>query len=78
MLLNPGGLIAYVTCSPHLAETKAQVIDFLDSHSDMKILPIPTFATSHLKGIQDDGSMQLWTHLDQSDGMFMVLFEKVG
>jgi 16S rRNA (cytosine967-C5)-methyltransferase len=78
LLLNPGGLIAYVTCSPHLAETKAQVIDFLDSHSDMKILPIPTFATSHLKGIQDDGSMQLWTHLDQSDGMFMVLFEKVG
>jgi 16S rRNA (cytosine967-C5)-methyltransferase len=78
LLLNPGGLIAYVTCSPHLAETKAQVIDFLDAHSDMKILPIPTFATAHLQGLQDDGSMQLWTHLDQSDGMFMVLFEKVG
>jgi 16S rRNA (cytosine967-C5)-methyltransferase len=44
----------------------------------MKILPIPTFATAHLQGVQDDGSMQLWTHLDQSDGMFMVLFQKVG
>ena len=77
-LLSPGGMIAYVTCSPHLAETKAQVIDFLDKHADMKILPIPTFATAHLQGVQEDGSMQLWTHLNQSDGMFMVLFQKVG
>lgn len=78
LLLNSGGIIAYVTCSPHLAETKAQVIDFLDTHSDMRILPISTFATAHVQGLQDDGSMQLWTHLHQSDGMFMVLFEKIG
>lgn len=77
-LLSPGGLIAYVTCSPHLAETRGQVIDFLDAHSDMKISPITTYALAHAQGIQDDGSVQLWTHQDQSDAMFMVLFEKAG
>jgi 16S rRNA (cytosine967-C5)-methyltransferase len=77
-LLSPGGIIAYVTCSPHLAETRGQVIDFLDTHSDMKISPINSFALAHAQGVQDDGSVQLWTHQDQSDAMFMVLFEKAG
>ncbi len=36
-LLNTGGIIAYVTCSPHLAETKGQVLDFLSGHKDMEI-----------------------------------------
>ena len=77
-LLSPGGIIAYVTCSPHLAETRGQVIDFLDAHSDMKVSPINSFALAHTQGVQDDGSVQLWTHQDQSDAMFMILFEKTG
>jgi len=77
-LLSPGGIIAYVTCSPHLAETRGQVIDFLDTHPDMKIAPITSYALAHAQGVQDDGSVQLWTHQDQSDAMFMVLFEKAG
>jgi 16S rRNA (cytosine967-C5)-methyltransferase len=44
----------------------------------MKISPINSFALAHAQGVQDDGSVQLWTHQDQSDAMFMVLFEKVG
>ena len=39
-LLNPGGVIAYVTCSPHLAETKGQVLDFLSTYPDMQLLPM--------------------------------------
>ena len=77
-LLNIGGIIAYVTCSPHLAETKGQVLDFLLEHKDMKILPITEVTGAHQKGVQSDGSVQLWTHLDHSDAMFMVLLKKVG
>lgn len=77
-LLNPGGIIAYVTCSPHLAETKGQVIDFLGSYSDMKLLPLNLLPLSNPIGVQDDGTMQLWTHRDQSDAMFMALFRKNG
>ena len=77
-LLKPNGVIAYVTCSPHIAETKGQVLDFLARHKDMSVLPLNTQPLAHKQGLLADGTMQLWTHQDQSDGMFMVLFKKVG
>lgn len=77
-LLSPNGVIAYVTCSPHLAETKGQVIDFLSAHSDMKILPMGKLELAHKEGVLSDGTVQLWTHQNQSDAMFMAMFEKVG
>jgi 16S rRNA (cytosine967-C5)-methyltransferase len=76
-LLKPNGVIAYVTCSPHIAETRGQVMDFLSEHKDMKILSFNGLPGAHLNGLLPDGSLQLWTHLDQSDAMFMVLFKKV-
>jgi len=54
------------------------VLDFLARHKDMSILAISTLADAHKQGVLTDGTMQLWTHQDQSDGMFMVLFKKVG
>ena len=77
-LLKPNGVIAYVTCSPHIAETRGQVIDFLSQHKDMKILSLNGLPGAHRNGLLPDGSAQLWTHLDQSDAMFMVLFQKLG
>jgi len=32
----------------------------------------------HKEGMQNDGSVQLWTHRDGSDSMFMVLLRKNG
>ena len=77
-LLKPGGVIAYVTCSPHLAETKGQVLDFLSTHPDMQLLPMQSLPLAHKQGVLSDGTVQLWTHLDQSDAMFMALLKKVG
>lgn len=76
-LLAPNGIIAYVTCSPLLAETKGQVIDFLSEHPDMKIHTMDQNGF-HKEGLQNDGSVQLWTHRDGSDSMFMVLLRKNG
>jgi len=76
-LLAPNGIIAYVTCSPLLAETKGQVIDFLSEHPDMKIHSMDQNGF-HKEGLQNDGSVQLWTHRDSSDSMFMVLLRKNG
>jgi 16S rRNA (cytosine967-C5)-methyltransferase len=76
-LLAPNGIIAYVTCSPLLAETKGQVIDFLSEHPDMKIHSMDQNGF-HKEGKQNDGSVQLWTHRDGSDSMFMVLLRKNG
>jgi 16S rRNA (cytosine967-C5)-methyltransferase len=77
-LLQPGGVLAYVTCSPHLLETKAQVLELLHRHKELELLDIQDFLPV---GVPDrlrtnDGTLQLWTHLDDSDSMFMALFQR--
>jgi 16S rRNA (cytosine967-C5)-methyltransferase len=76
-LLLPFGIIAYVTCSPHISETRAQVANFLADHDDMKILNISSLVEANRSGINPDGTVQLWTHLDQSDSMFIAFLQKI-
>ena len=71
-LLRAGGVIAYVTCSPHLMETKAQVLDFLHRHREAALIPI----TMPGVPVQKDGTLQLWTHRDGTDSMYMALIQK--
>jgi 16S rRNA (cytosine967-C5)-methyltransferase len=77
-LLKPGGIIAYATCSPHLAETVGQVLDFTYRHKDMNVLPVQSFEHMPTGGENADGTLQLWTHLNASDSMFLALLEKQG
>ena len=75
-LLNPDGLLAYVTCSPHLLETKAQVIELLHRHPELELLDIHPFIPPALptRVVTPDGTLQLWTHRDDADSMFMAIF----
>jgi 16S rRNA (cytosine967-C5)-methyltransferase len=75
-MLNPGGIIGFATCSPLLAETKSQVLDAKYRHKGLEILDISKFSPSGDTGVNSDGSLQLWTHLDGSDSMFMALLQK--
>ena len=75
-MLNPGGIIGFATCSPLLAETKSQVLDAKYRHKDLNILDIAKFSPAGSTGVNPDGSLQLWTHLDASDSMFMALLQK--
>ena len=75
-MLNPGGIIGFATCSPLLAETKSQILDAKYRHKDLEILDIAQFSPSGITGVNPDGSLQLWTHLDGSDSMFMALLQK--
>jgi 16S rRNA (cytosine967-C5)-methyltransferase len=77
-LLSTDGIIAYVTCSPHLLETKAQVANFMADHEDIKILNIGSLPSANKAGINTDGTVQLWTHLNQSDSMFIAFLQKIG
>ena len=70
--LNPKGVLAYATCSPHQAETIFQVRGFLRRHPDYEILPI-----KHPKA-DKEGLLQLWTHIDNCDAMFLALLKKKG
>ena len=75
-MLNPGGIIGFVTCSPLLAETKSQVLDFKYRHKDLNLLDISKYSPAGSVGVAADGTLQLWTHLDGSDSMFMALLQK--
>ena len=75
-MLNPGGIIAFATCSPLLAETKGQVLDAQYRHKDLRILDISEYSPANRTGVNADGTLQLWTHLDGSDSMFMALLQK--
>ena len=46
---RPGGVVAYVTCSPHRAETQSVVHDVLSHRSDVTILDAPAILADALR-----------------------------
>lgn len=71
----PGGVIAYVTCSPHLAETEFVVGDVVDARDDLLIED----ARPLLPGVEDLGDgpfVRLWPHRHGTDGMFLAVLRK--
>jgi 16S rRNA (cytosine967-C5)-methyltransferase len=74
-LLRPGGLLAYVTCSPHLAETVVPVADVRRRHPGLEQID----ARPLLPGVPDLGpgpSVQLWPHRHGTDAMFLALLQR--
>ena len=74
-LVRPGGLLAYVTCSPHLAETVVPVADVLRRHPHLEQVD----ARPLLPGVPDLGAgpaVQLWPHRHGTDGMFLSVLRK--
>ncbi len=65
----PGGLIAYVTCSPHRRETVGVVEAVTSTRSDVTVVP----AADVLPDIPDayvGDYLQLWPHRHGTDAMF--------
>ncbi len=78
--LRTGGILAYVTCSPHLDETRAIVDAALVRHRGVTALDTPAvvnaIATRDLR-LPGDTSVQLWPHRHGTDAMFIALLSKV-
>jgi 16S rRNA (cytosine967-C5)-methyltransferase len=71
-----GGVVAYVTCSPHTAETAA-VVDAAAARADVEVLPVaPLFP--EVPGVARGDHGQLWTHRHGTDAMFMALLRRTG
>ncbi len=73
--VRPGGLVAYVTCSPHLAETVTVVDDVLRGRDDVERVD----ARPYLPGVPDLGEgpdVQLWPHRHGTDAMYLALLRK--
>ena len=78
--LKPGGVLAYVTCSPHAAETKSIVASVLRKAEGVERLDTPGVLQSIVNEPLDlpEGShVQLWPHRHGTDAMFIQLLTKV-
>jgi len=73
-LVRPGGVVAYVTCSPHLAETVGVVADPVRRAGAEQLDARPYFP-----GVPDLGPgphVQLWPHRHGTDAMFCALLRR--
>ena len=73
---TPGGVVAYVTCSPHSHETAQVVGEVLAERSDVEIVPADTV----LPELPADGFvgpfLQLWPHRHGTDAMFAAYLKR--
>jgi 16S rRNA (cytosine967-C5)-methyltransferase len=80
--LAPGGVLAYVTCSPHTAETRGTLtagmqrwggsVELLDTRAALQAL-----SRHPLDLAGDPETVQLWPHRHGTDAMFIALIRKV-
>lgn len=73
--VRPGGVVAYVTCSPHLAETEFVVSDVLRGRVDV-VVEDARAVLPELPDCGDGPYVQMWPHRHQTDGMFLALLRK--
>jgi 16S rRNA (cytosine967-C5)-methyltransferase len=75
--VRPGGVVAYVTCSPHMVETQVTVtegarrsgvdVDFVDARP---LLP------PGMPGLGAGPTVQLWPHRHGTDAMFLAVLRR--
>ncbi|WP_323373534.1 RsmB/NOP family class I SAM-dependent RNA methyltransferase [Plantactinospora alkalitolerans] len=75
--VRPGGVVGYVTCSPHVVETHVSVgeaarrsgvpVDFVDARP---LLP------ADMPGLGDGPTVQLWPHRHGTDAMFLAMLRR--
>jgi 16S rRNA (cytosine967-C5)-methyltransferase len=75
--VRPGGVVAYVTCSPHLAETRDVVTAVADLRGDVTILDAPA-VLADVPGLHasDPRFAQFWPHRHGTDAIFLSLLRR--
>lgn len=78
--VRPGGVVAYVTCSPHPAETTAVVADAMRKRDDLELLDagaaLDAVSLTGNLGAGHELTAQLWPHIHHTDAMFLALIRK--
>jgi len=75
--VRPGGVVAYVTCSPVPAETSAVVSDVTASLPGIEVLDAPAvFPDIPSVAAADPRFAQLWPHRHGTDAIFIALLRR--
>ncbi|MBV7653575.1 RsmB/NOP family class I SAM-dependent RNA methyltransferase [Streptomyces albidoflavus] len=70
-----GGVVAYATCSPHLAETRAVVDDVLKREGGAELLDARPLMPG-VPALGEGPDVQLWPHLHGTDAMYLALLRR--
>jgi 16S rRNA (cytosine967-C5)-methyltransferase len=83
---RPGGVIAYVTCTPHVAETREVVTAVADARDDVTILDAPAVLAEvpdlrcpesrRAKDAPYPRFAQFWPHRHGTDAIFLALLRR--
>ena len=75
--VRPGGVVAYVTCSPVPAETRDVVADVAGADSEVEVLDAPA-VLSQVPGVASPNPLfaQLWPHRHSTDAIFVALLRR--
>jgi 16S rRNA (cytosine967-C5)-methyltransferase len=75
--VRPGGVVAYVTCSPHLVETDVGVTEACRrSPYDIDLVDARTLLPADLPDPGAGRSVQLWPHRHGTDAMFLAVLRR--
>jgi 16S rRNA (cytosine967-C5)-methyltransferase len=77
--VRPGGVVAYVTCSPHVVETRVTVAEAIRrAGAELVELDARAALPAGMPGLGDGPSVQLWPHRHGTDAMFLCLLRRSG
>ncbi len=88
-LVRPGGVVTYVTCSPHARETRGQVerllarggVELLDTVDLANVLAVADLGipagAGAVTGSKSGRTLQLWEHRNGTDLMFAAVLRRV-
>lgn len=74
--VRPGGVVAYATCSPHLAETRTVVGDALRGRSDVEHVDARSLLPASMTELGDGPDVQLWPHRHGTDAMYLDVLRR--
>jgi 16S rRNA (cytosine967-C5)-methyltransferase len=73
-LVRPGGIVAYVVCSPHLSETTGLIAD-VARREPIELLDAREFFPG-VPDLGDGPTVQLWPHRHGTDAMFCAILRR--
>jgi 16S rRNA (cytosine967-C5)-methyltransferase len=74
---RPGGVIAYVTCSPHIVETQVTVTEAARrSPHPVELLDVRPLLPDGMPGLGTGPAVQLWPHRHGTDAMFISMLRR--
>jgi 16S rRNA (cytosine967-C5)-methyltransferase len=77
--VRPGGLVGYVTCSPHIVETHVTATESVRrAPFEVELVDARPYLPPAMPRLGSGPAVQLWPHRHGTDAMFLALLRRTG